>query len=67
MNRRCAWCGVIYGQTEPLNTSQTTHGMCTNCYQNQVRTFREFEGGPRSDPLPDTVWIIKPGSTNGQK
>jgi len=38
---QCAWCGAWMGQTEPLEISQITHGMCPACAEVLWREIEE--------------------------
>jgi DNA-binding CsgD family transcriptional regulator len=37
MNVQCAWCGKDIGRKEPLEDTETTHGICPDCYRTVSR------------------------------
>jgi hypothetical protein len=62
MKRRCAWCGIVYGEAAPVHISVTTHGMCAECHQKLVAKIQEREQAsnrPAENPsgLTPTVWV----------
>lgn len=32
----CAWCGKDMGEKEPFDDESTTHGMCPECYEEEI-------------------------------
>jgi hypothetical protein len=60
MKRRCAWCGVIYGHSEPLHVGITTHGACDVCHTRIVQNFERLEGeAPKPAPAAPTAATVE--------
>jgi hypothetical protein len=45
MLRRCAWCRLILGQSEPLDEAGVTHGICLPCADRMLEEFRQTQVG----------------------
>jgi len=43
MLRRCAWCGLVLGQSEPLDEGGVTHGICLPCADRMLEEFRQTQ------------------------
>ena len=37
----CAWCYKFMGTKEPLEDTDTTHGMCQDCYAKVIKRKEE--------------------------
>lgn len=35
MKRECSWCGAGLGEKEPFDDTSVTHGICSDCMDNQ--------------------------------
>ena len=44
MKRVCAWCQKSMGETEPLEDKSITHGMCPECYEDNVAKWKAKHG-----------------------
>jgi hypothetical protein len=49
--RRCAWCGLILGRSEPLDEGGVTHGICLPCSDHLLEEFRQ-SSPPLAGPGP---------------
>jgi hypothetical protein len=49
--RACAWCGLFMGVYFPVESDDTTHGMCRRC----VERFRREDIGSR----PEVVIVVR--------
>ena len=36
MRRKCGWCGVGMGRSEPLDDERLTHGICLACSERML-------------------------------
>jgi hypothetical protein len=41
MLRRCDWCGLVLGQSKPLDEAGVTHGICLPCADRMLEEFRQ--------------------------
>jgi hypothetical protein len=42
MLRRCAWCGLVLGLSEPIDEGGVTHGMCLPCAERMLEEARQI-------------------------
>ena len=46
--RVCAWCGKDMGEFKAQGIGGTTHGICTDCYQSEIRKLDVAGAGGES-------------------
>jgi hypothetical protein len=55
MLRRCAWCGLMLGYSEPLDDRSVTHGICLRCADRMLDEFRQIQAAEKTfaEEVPD--------------
>jgi hypothetical protein len=43
MRRVCCICGIFYGFKEPLEDDSETHGLCPECFENEMAKLKSLE------------------------
>jgi len=41
MIRVCSYCGKVFGEKEPLENKEETHGICPECFPEVMKNFEK--------------------------